>query len=93
MALFVALYSLIKGRPVLPRLVILGQVTVKGTVLPATSVTELLRTCMDNGARRVLLPTENKRQFLEVPGDVVEKVDPVFYSDALAGVGKATATT
>jgi len=42
--------------------------------------------------RRVLLPTENKRQFLEVPGDVVEKVDPVFYSDALAGVWKAIAS-
>jgi ATP-dependent Lon protease len=46
---------------------------------------------MDNGANRVLIPVANKRHFLEVPGDVVEKVDPIFYSDpltaALKGLG------
>jgi len=48
---------------------------------------------MDNGARRVLLRTESKRQFLEVPGDVVEKVDPIFYSDALTAAVKALGLT
>jgi ATP-dependent Lon protease len=36
---------------------------------------------MENGARRALVPVENKRQFLEVTADIVERVDPVFYSD------------
>jgi ATP-dependent Lon protease len=48
---------------------------------------------MDNGARRVLLPTENKRQFLDMPGDIVEKVDPIFYSDPLTAAVKALGLT
>ena len=36
---------------------------------------------MGNDARRALIPIENKRSFMDVPGDVVEVVDPVFYGD------------
>ena len=44
---------------------------------------------MDSGARRALVPLENKRNFLEVSGDVVERVDPVFFSDPLTAALKA----
>jgi ATP-dependent Lon protease len=37
---------------------------------------------MDNGAKKAVIPIENKRAFLEVPGDVAEQVDPVFYGEA-----------
>ena len=36
---------------------------------------------MDNGAKRALIPLENKRSFLEVTGDVVEHVDQIFFGD------------
>jgi hypothetical protein len=46
---------------------------------------------MDNGARRALIPIENKRSFLDVSADIVECVDPIFYGDpmtaALKGLG------
>jgi ATP-dependent Lon protease len=43
---------------------------------------------MDNGAGRALVPLENKRNFLEVPGEIVERVDPIFFSDPMmAAVG------
>lgn len=38
---------------------------------------------MDNGAKKVLLPTANNRVLLEVPGDIVERVDSLFYSDPI----------
>jgi ATP-dependent Lon protease len=44
---------------------------------------------MDNGARRALVPLENKRSFLEVAGDIVERVDPVFFSDPMTAAMKA----
>ena len=44
---------------------------------------------MDNGARRALIPLENKRHFLEVSGDIVERVDPVFFSDPMMAAMKA----
>lgn len=86
---FVALYSLLKNKPAAPALIIVGALTIQGNLAPVRFLTELLQNGMDNGARRVVLPTESKRQFLEVPGDVVEKVDPIFYSDALTAAVKA----
>lgn len=45
------------------------------------SLVEPLQMAMENGARRCLIPLENKRNFLEVSGEIMEKVDPIFYSD------------
>jgi len=44
-----------------------------------------------NGQRReaALLPIANKRQFMDVTGDVVERVDPVFYGEPKAAAFKA----
>jgi ATP-dependent Lon protease len=42
---------------------------------------EPLQVAMDNGAKRVLIPIENKRNFLDVSGDVLENIDPIFYGD------------
>jgi ATP-dependent Lon protease len=38
---------------------------------------------MDNGASTALTPLENKRKFLDVSGDIVERIDPVFSSDPM----------
>jgi hypothetical protein len=48
---------------------------------------------MDNGARRALVPLENKRNFLDVAGDIVERVDPVFFSDPMTAALKALGST
>ncbi len=40
-----------------------------------------LRLSMDNGAKRALIPIENKRHFFDVPADVLEMIDPIFYGD------------
>jgi ATP-dependent Lon protease len=50
-------------------------------VKPARSLNEPLRVAMDNGAKRALIPIENKRNFLDVAADVMEHVDPIFYGD------------
>jgi ATP-dependent Lon protease len=48
---------------------------------------------MDNGARRALIPIENKRDFLEVSADIAERVDPVFYSDSVTAYMKGLGLT
>ena len=57
------------------------------------SLTEPLQLAKDNGAKRALIPIENKRTFLEVPGDVVEHVDPVFYGDPKTAAMKVLGLT
>jgi ATP-dependent Lon protease len=44
---------------------------------------------MDNGAKKALIPLENKRSFLEVTGDIVEHVDPIFFADPKTAAFKA----
>jgi len=55
--------------------------SVQGNIKAARSLNEPLRVAMDNGAKRCLIPIENKRNFLDVASDVMEHVDPIFYGD------------
>ena len=68
---------------------VLGEMTIQGSILPLRSLVEPLQVIVDNGAKKVLIPISNKRQVLEVPGDLLEKVDPIFYSDPLSAALKA----
>jgi ATP-dependent Lon protease len=89
-ALVVAIYSALRNMSVLPGLVILGDLTIQGNIKGVRSLVEPLQLAMDNGARKALIPLENKRSFLEVSADIVERVDPVFYGDPITAALKAT---
>jgi ATP-dependent Lon protease len=92
-ALVVAIYSALKRLPVQPGLVILGDLSIQGNIKPMRSLAEPLQVAMDNGARKALIPLENKRNFLEVSGEIVERVDPVFFSDPMTAAMKALGMT
>jgi len=80
-AFFVACYSALRKAPVSPALLILGDMSVQGNIKPLRSLTEPLQVAKDNGAKRALIPIENKRNFLDVSADIMEQVDPIFFGD------------
>jgi ATP-dependent Lon protease len=88
-AFFTALYSYLQKRPVLPGLVVLGDMSIHGNPKPVSSLVEPLQLAKDNGARRALIPIENKRHLLEVDAEIMEHVDPIFYSDPTVAARKA----
>lgn len=88
-AFVVAIYSAVKKTQGLPGLIIFGDMSIQGNIKAVQSLVEPLQTAMENGARRALIPLENKRNFLEVSGEIMEKVDPVFYSDPQTAAIKA----
>ena len=92
-ALVVAICSALKRLPVQAGLVILGDLSIQGKIKAMRSLAEPLQVAMDNGARKALIPLENKRNFLEVSGDIVERVDPVFFSDPMTAAMKALGMT
>jgi len=92
-ALVVAIYSALRKHSALPGLVILGDLSIQGNIKAVRSLAEPLQVGMDNGARRALIPLENKRHFLEVSGDIVERVDPVLFSDPMMAAMKALGVT
>ena len=80
-AFFLACYSAMRRVPVSPALLVLGDMSVQGNIKPLRSLTEPLQVARDNGAKRALIPIENKRSFLDVSADIMEHVDPIFYGD------------
>jgi ATP-dependent Lon protease len=90
---FVAIFSALQKRAPLPALVVLGDMSIQGNLKPLRSLVEPLRLAMDNGAKRALIPIENKRTFLEVSTDIIEHVDPIFFGDPRTAAIKALAMT
>jgi len=88
-ALIVAIISAIKRVSAQPALIILGDISIQGNIKGVRTLVEPCQLAMENGARRALIPIENRRQFLEVSGDVAERLDPIFYGDAPVAVNKA----
>ena len=88
-ALVVAIYSALKKHAALPGLLVLGDLSIQGNIKAVRTLAEPLQVGMDNGARRALIPIENKRNFLDVSADVIERVDPIFYGDPLTAAMKA----
>lgn len=87
-ALFVALLSALKKQSVLPAAVVLGDMTVQGNLKPLPSLAEPLQVALDNGAKKALIPIENKRHFFDVTAEIVEAVDPLFYKDPITAAMK-----
>jgi ATP-dependent Lon protease len=86
---FIAAFSALKKAPPSPAMLVVGDLSVQGNIKGLRSLAEPLQLAMDNGAKRALIPIENKRSFLEVTGDVVEHVDPIFFGDPKTAAFKA----
>ena len=93
LAFFVACMSAIRKASVTPATLIIGKISIHGNLKGIKSLTEPLQLGMDNGARRAMIPVENKRNFLEVSADIVEQVDPVFFGDPKQPAMKALGLT
>jgi ATP-dependent Lon protease len=89
LAFFVAAFSALKKAPPTAALMILGDLSIQGNIKGVRSLVEPLQVAMDNGAKRALIPLENKRSFLEVTSDVMEHVDPIFFGDPKTAALKA----
>ncbi len=85
----VATYSALRKASPQPGLLVLGDLSIQGNIKPLRSLTEPLQVAMDNGAKRVLIPIENKRSFMDVSSEILENVDPIFYGDLRAAAFKA----
>lgn len=91
MAFYIALLSAVLGRPIGAQLVVLGQMSLHGVLARVDGLGDKLRVAMDAGARRVLIPTENSRDFGSLPGEVLDKLRIEFYSEPSQAAFKALA--
>jgi ATP-dependent Lon protease len=76
-------------KPVQESMVVLGNMTVGGTISKIEEFANVLQVCVDAGAKKVLIPASSVVDFQTVPPDLLIKVQPLFYSDPIDAVFKA----
>jgi ATP-dependent Lon protease len=86
---FVSLCSGLLGKPVQTQMVILGNMSLGGSIEPARSLAESLQIALDSGAKRLLLPMSSVGDIPSVPGELFAKFQTSFYADATDAVFKA----
>jgi ATP-dependent Lon protease len=76
-------------KPVQESTVVIGNMTVGGTIAKVEEFANVLQVSVDAGAKRVLIPAASVMDLQTVPPDLLVKVQPVFYSDPIDAVFKA----
>ena len=79
-AFFITLVSSVLGKPVQDRTVVLGDMSVQGLLLKVTSLPERMQLAVEAGAKRILIPSENKRDLAEVPDAILTAIQWQFYN-------------
>ncbi len=80
-AFFVSLVSSILGKPVQDQTVILGEMSIQGMLLKVSALPERMQLAVEAGAKRILIPSENKRDVAEVPDAVLTAIQWQFYDN------------
>lgn len=89
LAAFVALCSVLIGKAVQPQLVILGSMSLGGSIVPVQNIAESLQAAFDSGAKRVLLPMSSVADIPSIPGELFAKFQTGFYADPRDAAFKA----
>ena len=85
----VALCSAALRKPALSQLVILGNMTIGGTISKVDELANTLQVCFDAGAKKILLPMSSAGDIGTVPGDLFTKFQTSFYASPEEAVFKA----
>ena len=89
LASFIAYCSATMKRPLQNQMIVLGDMSLGGNIIPAQNMAEALQVGMDAGAKRVLLPMANAKDIPTVPAELFSKFQVSFYSDPVDAVFKA----
>jgi len=89
LAAFVALCSGVFGKAIQQQMVILGSMSLGGSIVPVENLAESLQVAFDAGAKRLLLPMASVKDIPTIPGELFTKFQTGFYADPVDAVFKA----
>ena len=89
LAAFVALCSGVLGKPIQQQMVVLGSMSLGGSIIPVENLAESLQMAFDSGAKRILLPMASVSDIPTIPGELFAKFQTSFYADPTDAVFKA----
>jgi ATP-dependent Lon protease len=77
-AMFLALVSLLTGKPVRHDVAMTGEISLRGLVLPIGGVKEKTLAALRAGIKTVMLPKRNEKDLEDVPAEARQKLEFVF---------------
>lgn len=85
----IAMTSAALKKTVLSQLVVLGGISIGGTVNQIEELANVLQVAHDAGANKILLPSNAKKQIVDVPDDLFVTFQIIFYNSPEDAVFKA----
>lgn len=85
----IALCSIALGKPVQSSLVVLGEISISGTIIKVDELANTLQVCLDSGAKRVLIPSTSFVDFATIPPDLMSAFQLIPYQSTEDAVFKA----
>ena len=76
-SMFTAMLSLLTGKPVVDKLAMTGEITLRGNVLPIGGVKEKVTAAHRSGIKTIILPDHNKKDLEDIPDHI--KKDLTFH--------------
>ena len=85
----VAICSVALNKPAISSAVILGDLSIGGTIMKVEELANTLQVCLDSGAKKVLLPITSAVDLPTVPAELIGCFNIIFYQSAEDAVFKA----
>ena len=76
-------------KPVISSSVVLGDLSIGGTIKKVEELANTLQVCLDSGAKKVLIPITSAVDLGTVPADLIGCFNIIFYQSAEDAVFKA----
>ncbi|MCA0757019.1 protease Lon-related BREX system protein BrxL [Paenibacillus sp. N4] len=85
----VAICSVALNKPTLSTVVVLGDLSIGGTIMKVEELANTLQVCLDSGAKKVLIPITSAVDLGTVPSELIGCFNIIFYQSAEDAVFKA----
>ena len=89
MPTLIALSSIAMARPVQSSMVVLGEMSISGTLMKVDELADTLQVCLDSGTKKILMPAISMPDLATVPADLSTAFDFILYKSAEEAVIKA----
>ncbi len=76
-----AIMSAFANRPVSKKVAMTGEITLRGKVLPIGGLKEKILAAYRVGIRKIIIPTDNKKDLIDIPKDVLDNIQVILAQD------------
>ena len=89
LATLIALCSAALNKPAVSSVVVLGDLSIGGTLIKVEELANTLQVCLDSGAKKILLPLSSAADLGTAPAELIGGFNLIFYNSAEDAVFKA----